>query len=112
MQDYIQVVTTVGSEADADRIARTLVEERLAACVQISAPIVSVYRWKGAVETSREWQCSAKTRLDLRDEVMATIQRLHSYELPEIVAIPILGGSEAYMAWLEGELRPKTSEKS
>ena len=67
MPDYIQVVTTTEHREDADRIARTLVEERLAACVQVVGPISSTYRWRGAIETAQEWQCWAKSRRDLYD---------------------------------------------
>jgi periplasmic divalent cation tolerance protein len=103
MTDYIQVVTTTEHQEDAERIARTLVEERLAACVQVSAPIISTYRWQGQIETAREWQCWAKTRRDLYEQVEQAIRRLHPYELPEILAMPILAGSGDYLAWLERE---------
>jgi periplasmic divalent cation tolerance protein len=104
MPEYIQVVTTVAHRDEAERIGRTLVEERLAACVQISGPIASTYRWRGNIETAEEWQCAAKSRRDLFERIEQTIRRLHSYETPEIIATPISAGSEAYLAWLEGEL--------
>jgi uncharacterized protein involved in tolerance to divalent cations len=85
-------------------VARALVEERLAACVQILGPITSTYRWKGAIETSEEWQCWAKTRRDLYEKIEQAIRRLHSYEVPEIIAVPILAGSESYLKWLDEEL--------
>jgi len=103
MTDYIQVVTTIARREEAEAIARALVEERLAACVQVLGPITSTYRWKGAVETSEEWQCWAKTRRDLYEKIEQAIGRLHSYEVPEIIAVPILAGSEGYLAWLEEE---------
>jgi len=103
MPDYIQVVTTTAERKDADRIALALVEERLAACVQVTGPIQSTYRWRGAIESAQEWQCWAKTRRDLYERVEQAIRRLHPYEVPEILAIPILAGSASYLAWLDGE---------
>jgi len=105
MTDYIQVVTTTARREEAEAIARALVEERLAACVQILGPITSTYRWKGAIETSEEWQCWAKTHRDLYEKIEQAIRRLHSYEVPEIIAVPILAGSESYLTWLDEELK-------
>jgi periplasmic divalent cation tolerance protein len=103
MTDYIQVVTTTECQEDAERIARALVDQRLAACVQVSGPITSTYRWQGKIETAREYQCWAKTRRDLYQQVEQAIRHLHPYEVPEILAIPILSGSADYLAWLERE---------
>jgi periplasmic divalent cation tolerance protein len=105
MPDYIQVVTTTDKREDAERIARELVEQRLAACVQLVGPISSIYRWQGQIETAQEWQCWAKTRRDLYDAVEQAIRVLHPYEVPEILAVPIVAGSAAYLEWLEGETR-------
>jgi periplasmic divalent cation tolerance protein len=104
MSDYIQVVTMTGTRDDAQRIACALVEERLAACVQVAGPVVSTYRWKGRIETSEEWQCWAKTRQSLYERVEQAIRRLHPYEVPEILALPILAGSASYLAWLDAEV--------
>jgi len=98
--DHVQVLTTVGSVEDAERISSALVERRLAACVQTIGPIASRYRWQGAVETAREWQCLAKTETARYGEVEAAIAELHPYDEPEIVAIPIVAGSAAYLAWI------------
>ena len=105
MTDYIQVLTTTERQEDADAIARTLVEARLAACVQVLGPITSTYRWRGQIETGQEWQCWIKSRRDRYDELEQTIRRLHPYEVPEILALEILTGSESYLAWLEDELK-------
>jgi periplasmic divalent cation tolerance protein len=107
MSDYIQIVTTVERREDADRIVLALVEARLAACVQVAGPITSTYRWRGKIETAQEWQCWAKTRRGLYNEVEQAIRRIHPYEVPEILALPILAGSADYLAWLEAELRPE-----
>jgi len=100
MAEHIQVLTTVGSEEEAGRIAELLVERRLAACVQVVGPIVSRYRWQGAVEEEREWQCLAKTTLGAYEAVEAAIREAHSYDEPEIIATPIVAGSAGYLAWI------------
>ncbi len=98
--DYIQVLTTTGSEEEAGRIAAVLVERRLAACVQVLGPIVSRYRWQGEVEEAKEWQCLAKTAAARYAEVETAIRELHSYDEPEIVATPIVAGSAGYLDWV------------
>lgn len=99
--EYIQIVTTTERREDADQIAQTLVERRLAACVQVAGPITSTYRWLGKIETAEEWQCWAKTRRELYGKVEQAILEIHPYEVPEIVAMPIAEGSRAYLAWLD-----------
>jgi periplasmic divalent cation tolerance protein len=107
MTDYIQVVTTTPRQEDAETIARALVDQRLAACVQVSGPITSIYRWKGAVETSQEWQCWAKSRRELYGQIEQAIRRLHPYEEPEILALTISQGSSSYLRWIDAEVRPQ-----
>lgn len=104
MADYIQVLTTAGSEEEATRIADLLLDRRLAACVQIVGPIVSRYRWQGKLEQEQEWQCLAKTEATLYGEVEAAIRTVHSYEEPEILAIPILAGSRGYLEWVSASV--------
>lgn len=104
MPEYVQIVTTTERQDDAERIARELVQRRLAACVQVIGPIRSTYRWRGKIETAQEWQCWAKSRRDLYDQVEQAIRQLHAYEVPEILAVPIVAGSAGYLAWLEEEL--------
>jgi periplasmic divalent cation tolerance protein len=101
VNDFVQVVTTTELQEDARRIADLLVEKCLAACVQIVGPVTSVYRWKGKVESAQEWQCLIKTRQDLLDDVSDAIREIHPYEVPEIVAVPIVAGSRDYLTWLE-----------
>jgi periplasmic divalent cation tolerance protein len=103
--DHVQVLTTVGSEEDAERISAALVERRLAACVQTLGPIASRYRWRGEVETAREWQCLAKTEAGRYAEVEAAIRELHPYDEPEILATPIVAGSAGYLGWVSESLR-------
>jgi periplasmic divalent cation tolerance protein len=100
MSEFIQAVTAAGSREEAERIAAALVERRLAGCVQIVGPVRSVYRWQGAVEAADEWLCVAKTTRPCYAALEAAIRELHSYDTPEIVATPLVGGSAAYLAWL------------
>jgi periplasmic divalent cation tolerance protein len=82
----------------------------LAACVQVIGPISSTYRWQGAVETSQEWLCLAKSRRDLYGPLEEAIRRLHPYQVPEILAIPVLAGGESYLAWLDASVLPPPGE--
>lgn len=97
--ECLQVTTTVGTRDAADRLAAELVAGRLAACAQVSGPVSSTYRWAGQVAQAEEWYCHLKTTRARLDDLMAAIRARHSYELPEIVAVP-LDGSEAYLRWI------------
>jgi periplasmic divalent cation tolerance protein len=101
MTGKIVILCACGSEEEAEKIARALVEQRLAACVNILAPMSSIYRWEGKIETSREWLLSIKTADTHFDRVAHAIQSMHSYELPEIIALPIPAGSAPYLAWID-----------
>jgi periplasmic divalent cation tolerance protein len=105
--EVIVVTTTVADRADAERIAASLVAKQLSACVQVSGPIDSTFRWKGQIETSQEWICAIKTRRDMYDEVERAIRELHSYEQPEIIALPVIAGSNGYLKWLSDAVRPR-----
>ncbi len=98
------VLTTTGERDEAERIARLLVQERLAACVQVAGPIRSIYRWQGEIETAEEWQLWVKTQRRLYDRVEQAIRAAHPYEVPEILALPVAAGSAAYLQWLGDEL--------
>ena len=104
MAKYIQVSTTTDKRADAEKIANTLVDNRLAGCVQIVGPVVSTYWWQGNMETTEEWLCLIKTRTDLYGQLERALKQIHPYETPEIVAVPIVAGSKEYLAWLTDEL--------
>ena len=105
MADCCQVTTTVATQADAERIAAALVEERLAACVQVAGPVISTYRWQGAIERATEWYCHCKTTRARYPALEARLRELHPSETPEIIALPIVAGSPAYLAWIEEGVR-------
>jgi periplasmic divalent cation tolerance protein len=108
MKTYIQVTTTTETRQQAHAIAQYLVEEKLAACVQITGPITSIYRWNGKVENTQEWLCLIKTQDDLYNKVEEAIKSLHPYETPEIIATPIIKGSKEYLVWLDDEIENKS----
>jgi periplasmic divalent cation tolerance protein len=100
MSDKLIVLTTAGSETEARKMAQTLVEGRLAACVNIIPRIQSVYRWEGKVEETEECLLLIKTVKAREDQVRTAIRELHTYDLPECIAIPIESGSAEYLKWL------------
>jgi len=104
MTDAVQVFTTTGKEDDARRIADALVERRLAACVQILGPVTSTYRWQGKIETAGEWLCIIKSRREVYEELEAAVRELHPYDVPEILALPVVAGSGDYLDWLRAAL--------
>lgn len=105
MTDYVLVLTTLPAQTDAIAFARSLVDERLAACVNVHAEMDSVYRWRGAIEQERERQVFIKTRRDRVSDLERRLESLHPYEVPELIVIPLGGGSEAYLGWLEESTR-------
>ena len=98
------VLTTAGSREEAERIAHTLVEERLAACVNLLPGMHSVYRWQGKVETADEVQLLIKTRDEKVDQLCRRVRQLHSYELPELLVLEADIASEAYLNWLHASV--------
>jgi periplasmic divalent cation tolerance protein len=104
MTDKIVVINTCGAEEDAERLARKLVDDRLAACVTVISPVKSFYRWDGAVTNTSEWLLLIKTSRPLFAQVKAALESSHAYEIPEIIALPVVEGSTDYLAWLDAEL--------
>lgn len=102
----VVILTSLPDRETAERFARALVEQRLAACVNVLSQCTSVYRWRDAVETAREVPVLIKTRDALYGEVEAAIRRLHPYELPEIVAVPVVRGLPEYVKWISTETAP------
>jgi len=111
MQEFIVVYVTVGSAEEADRLARSLVEERLAACVNRIKSIQSVYRWQGKIEASAEELLVIKTKKEFFRRLEKRVRTLHSYSVPEIIAVPVIAGSTPYLRWLReqvpGEVAPR-----
>ena len=106
MNDVVLVLSTAPAGDDtAERLARALIDERLAACVNVHAPIVSIYRWKGTVERDTERQLVIKTTRERVPALENRLRELHPYELPEFIVISTSGGSDKYLAWVAGEVR-------
>ena len=100
------VLTTLGADADAATLARTLVEERLAACVNVLAPMISTYRWKGSIEQDGEQQLVIKTTPARVPALEARLRDLHPYEVPEFLVLPVSAGSDAYLRWVGENTTP------
>ena len=100
MSDKKIVLTTTGSQEEARKIARTLVERRLAACVNIVPQIESIYRWQGNVDNAEEWLLVIKTTAEAFEGVRSAIRELHSYELPECICLGIEDGDSEYLDWI------------
>ena len=105
MNEFVIALTTFPANGDVDAFARTLVEERLAACVNVLPGVRSIYRWKGAVEEASEVMLVAKTRASRAAALAARVRALHPYELPEVLALPVTDGSRAYLRWVVAESR-------
>ena len=105
--DCIVVLVTVGSQEEGQRIATAVVDEQLAACVNIVGPIDSIYRWDGQTQHDREMLLVVKSRATLFEELAARITALHAYQTPEVIALPIAAGSHAYLDWLRGATRAR-----
>jgi periplasmic divalent cation tolerance protein len=100
MTQMCLVLTTAGSQEEAQKIAHTLVERRLAACVNIVPQIESVYRWQGKVESAAEWLLVIKIQANAFESVRGAIKELHSYDLPECVMLEVAAGSKEYLNWI------------
>lgn len=105
MTDRIVVLSTCSSEEEAERLARMLVERRLAGCVNVVPGVRSFYRWQGAIESAGEWLLVAKSSRDLFAALSAALEQAHSYEVPEVLALPVVDGSPNYLTWLAESLR-------
>lgn len=101
--NHIVVLVTAGSDAEAKKIAEGLTAEREAACVNIVPGVNSLFRWQGKLDAAPEYLLIIKTRSALLSEVVSLVKRLHSYEVPEIIALPVVGGNSEYLEWLDRE---------
>lgn len=104
MTDKIVVLTTCDSQEQAERVARHLVEKRVAACVNILPQGRSIYRWKGAIENAAEFVLLIKSRWGLFARLRTELESVHRYEVPEVIALPIVEGSEEYLSWIDSEV--------
>lgn len=107
MMDKIVVLCTCATESEAEKLARLLLDRRLAACVSVIPAIRSFYHWKGAVDSSVECLLLIKTSRELFTDLCETLQAAHSYEVPEVLALPVLAGAASYLDWLGANLRVK-----
>ncbi|MDQ2789938.1 MAG: divalent-cation tolerance protein CutA [Pseudonocardiales bacterium] len=105
LADHVIVATTTASEQAAQVLGAGVIEARLGACAQIVGPITSVFRWNGEVQTEQEWRLEIKTTADRVTALTAHIKVNHGYDLPEVIATPITGGSAEYLSWLVAETR-------
>ena len=108
MDGYCQVSITAPDPEEADRLGRMAVESRLAACAQVSGPVASTYWWDGRISAATEWVCVLKTTAVLVTPLVDALRAAHSYEVPEIIATPIVAGDADYLAWIAAETRPDT----
>jgi periplasmic divalent cation tolerance protein len=113
MTNKIVVLVTCGTEKEARKIARTLVERRLAACVNLfSVPVRSIYRWRGKVESAKEFLLTVKTSRKRFRAIAAAVKRLHSYDVPEIIALPIAAGAAEYLDWILESVSERDATKA
>lgn len=105
MANHIVIYITTGSISEAKKIGRTLVEEKLVACSNIISPIRSIYSWQGKICDDKETLMVLKTQKKLFKQIVKRVEKLHSYDVPEIIAIPILEGSKKYLSWLNEETK-------
>jgi len=109
MEQYIQVITTTAKQSEAQKLVREVLENRLAACGQIF-PCTSMYWWQDTMESDSEYVCILKSRADLFDALEKLLTRIHPYQVPEIIALPITADGPAYLAWLDETLaRPSAA---
>jgi periplasmic divalent cation tolerance protein len=105
MSTFIQVVTTVENREQAQQVASLVTSGRLAACAQIAGPITSTYWWQGKLETAEEWQIVFKTTQNTYPQLESFLKENHPYQVPEILAIPVLSGNPSYLAWISAEVK-------
>ena len=101
MSNFIQITTTSDKKEILQSIGSRLIEARLAACVQISGPLESIFRWNGKIDTAQEWSCTIKSVAQHQVTIQSTIQEIHNYEEPEIIIQQISGGSQGYLNWIK-----------
>lgn len=106
MTDKVVILVTAGKLAEAKRIAKHLIEAKLAACVNITPPVQSIYRWEGRIAHDQEVLMIIKSTRELFPELKAAVCKVHSYQTPEVICLPIVDGSEEYLAWIDASVKP------
>jgi periplasmic divalent cation tolerance protein len=110
--DKMVIMVTASSRRECRKIALRLIDEKLAACVNITQPIQSIYRWEGKIDQGKEFLMFIKTRRDLFPQIEAEIALVHSYHTPEIICLPIIDGSPNYLQWVSDSVRPATGPET
>jgi periplasmic divalent cation tolerance protein len=105
-EEFVVVLTTFPADGDVEAFATTLVQERLAACVNVLPPMRSIYTWQGKVERADERQLLIKTRTDCVHQLETRLKELHRYEIPEFLVLPVLDGSREYLSWIASSTHP------
>lgn len=103
MEKYIQILMTTPKKQEAEKIANSLLEKKLAACIQIIGPIISIYKWKGKKEKTKEWICFIKSPQKNYPKIEKLIKQKHPYKTPEIISMPIIKGNKNYLNWIDTE---------
>ena len=111
MTNKVVILVTAGKLAEAKRIAKHLIETRLAACVNITPPVKSIYRWEGRIAQNQEVLMIIKSSRELFAALKAAVSKRHSYKTPEVVCLPIVDGSEEYLAWIDAAVKPLENAK-
>lgn len=109
MTDKVVVLSTCAAEEEAQKLARLLVEERVAACVSVVPRVRSYYRWKGAVESAEEFLLVIKSSRERLPDLFSVLEKEHSYEVPEVLALPVVDGAVNYLNWIEANLASETA---
>jgi|SRR5579872_281107 len=109
MTDKIVVLSTCGSEEEAGKLARSLVEQRVAACVNVIPRVRSYYRWKGEIESADEYLLVIKSSRVVMPALLAALEKEHSYEVPEVIALSVVDGAPGYLDWLQSSLADETA---
>jgi periplasmic divalent cation tolerance protein len=112
MPEHSVVLVTASSQEEAQKIGRTMVEERLFACANIVSPIQSIFHWEGKINDEKEVLIIAKTKAGLSGEVIKRVKELHSYTVPEVLFLPVLCGSQDYLDWIDTETKPVTEQNT
>lgn len=111
MTDKVVILVTAGKLAEAKRIAKQLIESQIVACVNITPPVQSIYRWQGRIAQEQEVLMIIKSTRELFPDVAAAVRKIHSYKTPEVICLPIVDGTEEYLSWIEDSVKQREAPK-